>query len=111
MEPLALPDEVAAACLRVARQFQLLFAGIDLKETPEGDYYCFEVNPSPGFLVYEQQSGQGISRALAQLLATAVRVATIILEIWFSVSLSYTLSIWRIRMTISRKTIYSRRKH
>jgi glutathione synthase/RimK-type ligase-like ATP-grasp enzyme len=68
MEPSALPDEVAAACLRVARQFQLLFAGIDLKETPEGDYYCFEVNPSPGFFVYEQQSGQCISRALAQLL-------------------------------------------
>ena len=68
MEPSALPDEVAAACLRVARQFQLLFAGIDLKETPEGDYYCFEVNPSPEFFVYEQQSGQCISRALAQLL-------------------------------------------
>jgi hypothetical protein len=68
MEPVALPDKVAASCIRLASQFQLLFAGIDLKQTPGGDYYCFEVNPSPAFLVYEQQSGQGISHALAQLL-------------------------------------------
>ena len=59
---------MAAACMNVARQFGLLFAGIDLKETAEGDYYCFEINPSPAFLVYEQLSGQPISRALAELL-------------------------------------------
>lgn len=68
MEPTTLPVEVAAACLRVARQSRLLLAGIDLKETPEGDYYCFEVNPSPAFLFYEQHSGQPISRALVELL-------------------------------------------
>jgi glutathione synthase/RimK-type ligase-like ATP-grasp enzyme len=68
MQPTALPTTVASACLRVARQFGLLFAGIDLKETPDGNYYCFEVNPSPGFLVYEQCGGQPISQALAELL-------------------------------------------
>jgi len=68
MEPTTLPVAVAEACLRVARRFRLLFAGIDLKQTPEGDYYCFEINPSPGFLVYEQNSGQSISGALAELL-------------------------------------------
>jgi glutathione synthase/RimK-type ligase-like ATP-grasp enzyme len=68
MEATTLPPAVATACLRIAREFRLLLAGIDLKETPEGDYYCFEVNPSPAFLFYEQLSGQPISRALAELL-------------------------------------------
>jgi glutathione synthase/RimK-type ligase-like ATP-grasp enzyme len=56
------------ACLRVARELDLLLTGIDLKETPEGDYYCFEVNPCPGFIFYERQTGQPISTALADLL-------------------------------------------
>jgi glutathione synthase/RimK-type ligase-like ATP-grasp enzyme len=68
MEPTILPPAVTAACLRLARRLDLLLAGIDLKETPQGDYYCFEVNPSPGFLYYEQSSGQPISAALASLL-------------------------------------------
>lgn len=68
MEPTTLPNAVAAACLRVARHLGLLLAGIDLKETPEGDYYCFEVNPSPAFLCYEQGGRQPISSALAELL-------------------------------------------
>jgi glutathione synthase/RimK-type ligase-like ATP-grasp enzyme len=46
----------------------LLFTGIDLKLTPDGEYYCFEVNPSPGFVYYERYTGQPISAALADLL-------------------------------------------
>jgi glutathione synthase/RimK-type ligase-like ATP-grasp enzyme len=68
MEPTTLPPAVAESCLRLARQLDLLMTGIDLKETPAGDYYCFEVNPSPGFLYYEKYSGQPISTALADLL-------------------------------------------
>jgi RimK-like ATP-grasp domain len=68
MEPTILPPAVTASCLRLARQLDLLLTGIDLKETPDGDYYCFEVNPSPGFLYYERGSGQPISAALANLL-------------------------------------------
>jgi glutathione synthase/RimK-type ligase-like ATP-grasp enzyme len=68
MEPTTLPPAVATACLRLAHQLGLLLAGIDLKETPEGAYYCFEINPSPGFLYYEQGSGQPISTTLADLL-------------------------------------------
>ena len=68
LEPTAVPDDVAESCLRLARELDLLLAGIDLKETPDGDYYCFEVNPSPGFLYYEQQARQPISAALADLL-------------------------------------------
>ena len=68
MEAVLLPPEIEQACLRLARQLDLNLAGIDLKETPSGEYYCFEVNPSPGFLFYEQYTGQPISLALANLL-------------------------------------------
>lgn len=68
MEPAELPADVAAACLRVSCELGLVHAGIDLKETPDGEWYCFEVNPCPGFLYYERNTGQPISLALAELL-------------------------------------------
>jgi hypothetical protein len=68
MTAVTLPAAVKAACLRVARDLDLLFAGIDLKETPDGEYVCFEVNPCPGFIYYERHTGQPISAALADLL-------------------------------------------
>ncbi len=68
MEPAILPSPIAESCLRLAHQLNLLMTGIDLKETPSGDFYCFEVNPCPGFLYYERHTGQPISMALANLL-------------------------------------------
>ena len=68
MEPTALPPQIAEACLRLTHTMGLLFAGIDLKETPDGEYYCFEVNPSPGFIFYERCTGQPISTSLVELL-------------------------------------------
>lgn len=68
MAPEDLPPAIAEACLRVADALDLTLTGIDLKVTPEGEYFCFEVNPSPGFLYYEQHTGQPISAALASLL-------------------------------------------
>jgi len=68
MEEVTLAPAVAEACIRLSRALDLLIAGIDLKVTPEGETYCFEINPSPGFIFYEQGSGQLISAALADLL-------------------------------------------
>ncbi|HEX5409855.1 MAG TPA: hypothetical protein VFW89_08810 [Gemmatimonadaceae bacterium] len=68
MEPAVLPAAVAESCLALAREMDLLLAGIDLKQTPDGDIYCFEVNPCPGFLYYERFTHQPISAALADLL-------------------------------------------
>ena len=68
LEPVRLPHTAEAACLRLAHAFDLLFAGIDLKQTPEGEFFCFEVNPCPGFLYFERHTGQPISAALADLL-------------------------------------------
>jgi glutathione synthase/RimK-type ligase-like ATP-grasp enzyme len=76
MEPVSLPATVEAACLSAARDLDLLFAGIDLKETPDGEYLCFEVNPCPGFIYYERHTGQPISAALADLLNGVERPPT-----------------------------------
>jgi RimK-like ATP-grasp domain len=64
-----LSDEWAARCVLLSKLLHLPFCGIDLKITPEGDVYCFEVNPSPAFSYYELNTGQPISAALARLLA------------------------------------------
>jgi glutathione synthase/RimK-type ligase-like ATP-grasp enzyme len=72
MEPTTLPRTIEQACLGVARDLDLLFTGIDLKRTPDGDWYCFEVNPCPGFLYFERYSRLPISAALADLLHGAV---------------------------------------
>jgi glutathione synthase/RimK-type ligase-like ATP-grasp enzyme len=68
MEATELPHRVAQACFRLTEMLGLVIGGIDLKETPDGDYYCFEINPSPGFAYYEQRTGQAISAALADVL-------------------------------------------
>jgi D-alanine-D-alanine ligase-like ATP-grasp enzyme len=47
----------------------LAFAGVDLRRTPPGTWYCFEVNPSPGFTYYASSTGQPIAEAVARLLA------------------------------------------
>lgn len=77
MEPTGLPPAVAESCLRLARHLELPLAGIDLRRSPEGKYFCFEVNPSPGFLYYEKYSGQPISTAIADLLHHGVRSAAV----------------------------------
>ena len=65
-----LPMEVEERCRLLARALRLPVAGIDLRRTPEADWYCFEVNPSPAFTFYERMTGQPIGRAVANLLAT-----------------------------------------
>ena len=68
MAPYSLPDDVAERCVRAARAMDLEFAGIDLRRTPHGDWFCFEVNPSPGFSYYEHRTGLPIASAVAALL-------------------------------------------
>lgn len=65
----SLPEDVAARCRNLARATRLPVAGIDLRRTPEGEWYCFEVNPSPAFTYYESRTAQPIARAVARFLA------------------------------------------
>lgn len=65
----SLPEAIAVQCQRLATALNLTFAGIDLRCTPDGEWYCFEVNPSPGYSYYQRATGQPISMAIAQVLA------------------------------------------
>jgi len=65
------PADIAERCGSLAASMGLLLAGIDLRHTPDERWFCFEVNPSPGFTYYEQASGQPIADGIARLLATA----------------------------------------
>jgi glutathione synthase/RimK-type ligase-like ATP-grasp enzyme len=73
--PCCLPGELAGRCLRLAASLGLDLAGIDLRRTPEGEWYCFEVNPSPAFTFYAEATGQPIDDAVARLLADAIGVS------------------------------------
>ena len=66
-----LPDEVKDAAIRLSAALDLVLAGIDLRRTPDGEWYCFEVNSSPCFTYYENHTGQPLSAAVADLLAEA----------------------------------------
>ena len=64
-----LATETADKCIALARGLGLPFAGIDLKITPDGEVFCFEVNPCPAFSFYESNTGQPIAASLARYLA------------------------------------------
>jgi glutathione synthase/RimK-type ligase-like ATP-grasp enzyme len=66
-----LPPEVEERCLRMAAAMGLPVAGIDLRRTPDGEWFCLEVNPSPAYSYYQAQAGLPISEAVARLLASA----------------------------------------
>jgi glutathione synthase/RimK-type ligase-like ATP-grasp enzyme len=66
-----LPPTVALACRRVSARLGLPVTGIDLRVTPEGEWYCFEANPSPAFPYYEGSTGQPIGQSIAALLTAA----------------------------------------
>jgi hypothetical protein len=55
-------------CRAMVREMGLLVAGIDLRRSPDGAWYCFEVNPSPGFTFFEAGTGQPIADMIARLL-------------------------------------------
>jgi glutathione synthase/RimK-type ligase-like ATP-grasp enzyme len=67
----SLPDEVVVRARALSAALDLPVAGIDLRRTPEGRWYCFEVNPSPCFTYYEHHTGQPLAAALASYLMSA----------------------------------------
>lgn len=68
MRPVDLPTDIADRCVSLARHLGLVLAGIDLRRLPTGEYCCFEANPSPAYLWFEDVTGQRISEAVADLL-------------------------------------------
>ena len=70
-----LPVEIAIRCQRLAADLDLTVAGIDLRRSGAGEWYCFEVNPSPAFCYYQAAAGQPIASAVAALLAAGALCA------------------------------------
>lgn len=66
--PCTLPHGVAAWCVRAARALELLWTGIDLRRTPDGQHVFLEANPSPMFLGFEARTGLPLTDALTALL-------------------------------------------
>jgi glutathione synthase/RimK-type ligase-like ATP-grasp enzyme len=63
-----LPVDIAEKCMALSRSLSLPLAGIDLRRAPDGRWFCFEVNPSPGFTYYEAHTGHPIAEAIASYL-------------------------------------------
>lgn len=79
MAPVELPTDFAKCCRHLVSSLGLSLAGIDFRRTPQGKWYCLEVNPSPGFTYFEAATGQPIAAAVAQLLISAdIASATIV---------------------------------
>ncbi|MDC1162163.1 hypothetical protein OAT18_01845 [Tenacibaculum sp.] len=68
LEPFEIPNSIKNACINLSAALNLDFSGIDLRFTNNGDVYCFEVNPMPGYSYYESNTGQKISHELAKYL-------------------------------------------
>jgi hypothetical protein len=68
MAPLDLPADIEERCHNLSNILNLPLCGIDLKRTPEGEYYCFEVNPSPGYSYYQAKTGQDVASAIVHYL-------------------------------------------
>lgn len=68
LKAIELDADLARRCVALSKSLGLAFAGIDLRVTPDGRVYCFEVNPSPAFSYYEAHTGQPIARAVARYL-------------------------------------------
>jgi glutathione synthase/RimK-type ligase-like ATP-grasp enzyme len=68
MSAIDIPDTLGHRLVDLTQQMGLLVSGVDLRQTPSGEWCCFEVNPSPGFTYYEEHTGQPIAEAIADLL-------------------------------------------
>lgn len=66
-----LPDDIARRCRALASSLGLIVAGIDLRRTPGGEWFCFEANAVPLFTYYQDATGDRMDAAIAELLLDA----------------------------------------
>lgn len=63
-----LSETIAASCVNIAKQLQLVFCGIDLIDHQQ-QWCLLEINPSPGFNFFESQTNdQRLTQALIRFL-------------------------------------------
>ena len=66
LTPLELPSAIEKRCFKLSKLLNLPLCGIDLFKTNRDQFYCFEVNPSPGYSYYQQNTGQDIATAIVK---------------------------------------------
>jgi len=71
-EPAELPADVHCQLKVLMDRLGLVYGAIDMRRTPQGEYVFLEINTAGEFLFIEERTGQSISRALAEWLATPV---------------------------------------
>ena len=69
-EATELPGDVANRLLQLMDRLGLAYGAVDMRRTPEGEHVFLEVNTAGEFLFVEERTGQPISKALAEWLAT-----------------------------------------
>lgn len=67
--PAALPPQVEVHLLKLLERLGLVYGAIDMRRTPNGEYYFFEVNTAGEFLFIEDRTGFPITQTLAQWLS------------------------------------------
>jgi glutathione synthase/RimK-type ligase-like ATP-grasp enzyme len=70
-EPFEVPPVLAERCVAVTAAFGLEFSGIDFIRAENGEFYCLEVNPMPGYHGYDLTLNGEISTSLGELLASS----------------------------------------
>ena len=63
-----IPDDLARRIIASTADLGLVFAGWDFKVDDNGNYWCLEANPMPGYDAYDRRSGGQISQSLIKLL-------------------------------------------
>ncbi|MEO5741846.1 MAG: MvdC/MvdD family ATP grasp protein [Vicinamibacterales bacterium] len=71
-----LPRDLTDRLRALMQRLGLVYGAIDVRRTPDGDYYFFEVNTAGEFLFIEERTGQPIARALADWLAAPREVTS-----------------------------------
>jgi len=71
LAPHALPDDVAARCVRLVAAYGLRYGAVDLVLTPAGDHVFLELNPMGEWAFVQTETGMPIADAVVDLLAGA----------------------------------------
>ena len=69
MDSFVLPAEVAGQLRLLMERLGLVYGAIDLRISPQGDYFFLEVNTAGEFLFVEERTGLPITEAVAGWLA------------------------------------------
>jgi glutathione synthase/RimK-type ligase-like ATP-grasp enzyme len=63
------PRWLSDACVRLTVDLELVLAGIDFRVTSTGEWFCFEVNPSPFYTYFEDSKDMEVTQAVAKALS------------------------------------------